>query len=309
MRSPHLLMLSGVGPKDTLKANDIPIVHALEGVGQSMHDSCAIGGPVFRMNTPSSSSFTDTPARLAEANEMLITNGTGPLTNIGADFFAWEKVPDAYRTNFSNATREAYARWPSDWPEVEMSLSPSGDSPFSEESDGEDGALYGSLNLILVASISRGNVSINSSSVLDQPIINTNWLSDPADQEMAMAAYRRGRDIIQHIGARVGDEIYPNATVFDNDAMLLEFIRSEGVNPIHHASSTNRMGKEGDDMAVVDSKGRVFGVQGLRVIDSSSFRHTPPGHTQATSYMQAEKLVADVIADLGGSAASSYQAG
>lgn len=294
-------MLSGIGPRDTLNANDIPIVQALEGVGQSMHDSCAIGGPVFRMSTPSSSAFTEDPARLAEANDMLVSNGTGPLTNIGADFFAWEKLPEAYRANFSDATREAYAAWPDDWPEIEISLSPSGESPFSSEGGGDENALYGQVNIILVAAVSRGNVSINSSSISDQPIIYTNWLSDPADQEVAIAAYRRARDIVQHIGARVGDDIYPNATIYDDDAMLLDYIKSEGVNPIHHASSTNRMGRSSDEMAVVDTKGRVYGVQGLRVVDSSSFRHTPPGHTQATTYMQAEKLVADIIAEAGSS--------
>jgi choline dehydrogenase len=43
------------------------------------------------------------------------------------------------------------------------------------------------------------------------------------------------------------------------------------------------MGKENETMAVVDSKARVFGVSNLRVIDSSSFRFTPPGHTQAAT--------------------------
>jgi choline dehydrogenase len=55
------------------------------------------------------------------------------------------------------------------------------------------------------------------------------------------------------------------------------------------------MGKEGDPAAVVDSKARVFGVQNLRVIDSSSMPFTPPGHTMAPTYAHAEKLVQDVL--------------
>jgi choline dehydrogenase len=43
------------------------------------------------------------------------------------------------------------------------------------------------------------------------------------------------------------------------------------------------MGRADDSMAVVDSKANVIGVTGLRVIDSSSFRFTPPGHTQAAT--------------------------
>lgn len=55
------------------------------------------------------------------------------------------------------------------------------------------------------------------------------------------------------------------------------------------------MGKEGDPAAVIDSKGRVFGVQNLRVIDSSSMPFTPPGHTMGPTYAHAEKLVQDIL--------------
>lgn len=49
---------------------------------------------------------------------------------------------------------------------------------------------------------------------------------------------------------------------------------------MHHSTATCAMGKIGDPDAVVDSKGRVFGVEGLRVVDGSSLPFTPPGHTQ-----------------------------
>lgn len=58
---------------------------------------------------------------------------------------------------------------------------------------------------------------------------------------------------------------------------------------------TGAMGKVGDPATVVDSHARVIGVNNLRVIDSSSFPFTPPGHTQGTTYAHAEKLVQDII--------------
>lgn len=299
LRSPQLLMLSGVGPNETLSKLDIPVVSALEGVGQSMHDSCALGGISFQMTTPSQDQLLATSEDQVRADEQFRINGTGPLTNIGSDFAGWEKLPSAFRANFSASTVEAMAAWPSDWPELEFVLAGSGTTPFDSEGGGGDGGYYGSVNPILVAATSLGNVTINSTDVFDQPIINTNWISTVADQEVAVAAYRRALAIIENISARVGDYTAPNSTVLSDNALLLEYIQNKGVGPIHHASSTCRMGKENDTMAVVDSKGRVFGVKQLRVVDSSSFRHTPPGHTQAPTYCHAEKLVADIISDGG----------
>ena len=51
---------------------------------------------------------------------------------------------------------------------------------------------------------------------------------------------------------------------------------------IDHAAGTSAMGKLGDRNAVVDSRARVIGVQGLRVVDASAFPILPPGHPQAT---------------------------
>lgn len=62
-----------------------------------------------------------------------------------------------------------------------------------------------------------------------------------------------------------------------------------------------KMGKSAEELTVIESKDRVFGTDGLRVIDVSSFPFTPPGNTQGAAYAHAEKLVADVLDDyLGG---------
>ena len=55
------------------------------------------------------------------------------------------------------------------------------------------------------------------------------------------------------------------------------------------------MGRPNDAKAVVDSKARVFGVTGLRVVDASAFPMLPPGHPQATVYMLAEKIADDIL--------------
>lgn len=258
-----------------------------------MHDTCSIGGPTFQANVDAAYAFTFSTEAFEVAQKQYIADGTGPLSNEGSDYVAFTKLPEAYRENFTDATNEALSYFPADWPELEISLTANADGPKEMTS-------YGSLSIQLVATLSRGNVSINSTSVHDQPIIYTNWLAHEADQQMAIAAYRYLFDVAQNVPdtLRIGDLFNPEPDVLADNDKMAQYLKEEGVNPIHHASSTCRMGKDDDPMAVVDSKGRVFGVKGLRVIDSSSFRHTPPGHTQGATYAHAEKLVADVINDM-----------
>lgn len=95
-------------------------------------------------------------------------------------------------------------------------------------------------------------------------------------------------------GVLIGDEYFPGNAV-QTDAQILNTIR-DTVQTVWHASCTCRMGKSDDNMAVVDSKARVFGVSGLRVVDASSFAILPPGHPQSTVYALAEKIAADILA-------------
>jgi choline dehydrogenase len=90
-----------------------------------------------------------------------------------------------------------------------------------------------------------------------------------------------------------GGEIVRGAAV-TSDADLLAYIRST-VSTIWHASSTSAMGKATDALAVVDSKARVLGVAGLRIVDASVFPRAVPGHPQATIYALAEKMASDIL--------------
>ena len=189
----------------------------------------------------------------------------------------------------SNATLTKLNAFPDDWPELEYVCSASASTLESSTSEKQ----YAAIGSLLIASNSIGNMTIRSASMFDRPIINPNWLVEEADQEVAIQAYRRTRQAWQIVDSRIGEEVSPGMNV-TSDADLLAHIKMN-IAPIHHASSSCKMGKEGDADAVVDSRGRVIGVYGLKVIDSSSFRFTPPGHTQAATYAHAEKLVDDIL--------------
>jgi choline dehydrogenase len=231
-----------------------------------------------------SSTVLDSPPKNIAATESFLSNATGPLTSTGVDVFAWEKLPSRLLPNVSlNST-------PSDWPDVEyltQSLYP-GLPPDSDD--------YVSMTAVLVNTFSRGTVSLRSSSMRDPPLIHINFLTDPRDQSIAIAAIRRIREMFAHPSLSPvvvrNSEVVPGAST-QSDALLLQYIKASG-RTISHASVTCKMGRKGDRMAVVDSSGRVFGTTGLRVVDASAMPFLPPGHPMATVYALAE-LVAERI--------------
>jgi choline dehydrogenase len=234
-----------------------------------------------------SSTALDSPAKNDAAIRAFLTDGTGPLASTAIDVLAWEKVP---RRLLSNKTATALSKAPDDWPDLEFlanSIYP-GIPP-----DGDD---YASLTVVLVNTVSRGTISISSSSMLDQPVINIAFLTDVRDQEIAIAAIRRAREILAHTSLRpviLGPEVAPGSQAI-TDAQILKYIQASG-RTISHASGTCKMGKKEDKMAVVDASGQVFGVTRLRVVDVSAMPFLPPGHPMATVYALAEKIAEHVL--------------
>ncbi|OTB00680.1 hypothetical protein M426DRAFT_65339 [Hypoxylon sp. CI-4A] len=288
--SPQLLMVSGVGPKETLEQFDIPVVADLPGVGQNTRDSCAINGPIYEIDAISYGTWRD-PDKLAEAVDTYYKNKSGPLTNIGMDIAAFEKLPNSSRANMSPQAIKDLAEFPSDWTEIEYMLE--GVEALSLRSDTGS---YATISVMMGATTSRGNMTIRSASNLDPPVINPNWLQNDTDKEVALQAFKRARQAWQAIPIRVGEEVLPGTNI-TSDADLLQWI-GENLVPTHHGTASCKMGKKGDPDAVVDTKGRVFGVDNLRVIDSSSMPFTPPGHTMGPTYAHAEKLVQDILDEL-----------
>jgi choline dehydrogenase len=120
-QSPRLLMVSGVGPSDTLNDLGIDIVADLPGVGQNMWDHI-IFGPSYAVSIDTLSAVLKNPTNLIATVQQYATNAMGPLTSPGVEFIGWEKVPAKYRANFSQSTIDDLAQFPSDWPEVKVSF-------------------------------------------------------------------------------------------------------------------------------------------------------------------------------------------
>jgi choline dehydrogenase len=118
-QSPQLLMISGIGPKDTLDSMLIPIVAESPGVGQNLWDHI-----FFSVSYPVSVDtftryFTDLEYQTNQTLQYLATQA-GALSG-GLDLIGWEKVPRKYRSDFPQSTLDDLAQFPADWPEVEVS--------------------------------------------------------------------------------------------------------------------------------------------------------------------------------------------
>lgn len=279
-QSPQLLMVSGIGPKETLQQHDINVVHDSPGVGQNMKDH-VLFGTAHRVNVMTGSAFGDSAMR-AQFEEQY-AQGKGPMTNPGIDILGWERLP---RNRLTNATISALdSTFSKDWPEVEY-LPNGGFFGYAnnfQKNQPQDKFQYASVIAGLVATLSTGNITIRSSDMADPPIINPNWFSHPADKELAIAAFKRTREVWAAPAVRpllVGDEYFPGASV-QTDDQIWNFIQ-KSFSTIFHAACTCKMGPDSDRMAVLDANAKVRGVSGLRVVDASSLPILPPGHPMST---------------------------
>ncbi|PWY78196.1 putative GMC oxidoreductase [Aspergillus heteromorphus CBS 117.55] len=295
--SPQLLMVSGIGPAETLEKHDIAVLVDLPGVGQDMWDH-----PFFGLSYPvtmtTATRFIVDPQYQTDQTLKYMAYHKGYPSQV-VDTLGWEKLPLLYRKKFPPAVLADLARFPADWPEAEYIGADYFVSNLSNATAQQprDGHSYASILGALVSPTSRGNVTIVSKSTHDLPRINPNWLTTETDQHVALAMFKRIRSLWRSEPLHsivIGPEAHPGEKV-KTDKQILHAIR-ESVIPIWHPAGTCKMGMRGEDpTAVLDSRARVFGVNRLRVVDASAFPVLPPGHPQSTVYMLAEKISADII--------------
>jgi len=149
-----------------------------------------------------------------------------------------------------------------------------------------------SVTAALLSPVSRGNVTLQTNNIQDAPAININYLESIIDQQIALFMFRSLRTVLSQtvlsqytVGPNYG-EVVPGVDVKD-ESTILEYIKST-LQPVWHAAGTCRM-QPLDEGGVVDDRLRVYGVDGLRIIDASIFPVIPDNHIQGPVYMVAEK--------------------
>jgi choline dehydrogenase-like flavoprotein len=153
-----------------------------------------------------------------------------------------------------------------------------------------------SLHVCVLRPFSQGTVRLASTDAAAAPLIDPNFLSDDRDLELLKKGIKLGYRIMESPPLTQYAGRDRNPVDLDDDAALETMIRNRA-DTIYHAVGTARMGS--DDDAVVDTKLRVRGVEGLYVADASIMPRLVSGNTNAPSIMIGERAAEFVAADLG----------
>ncbi|KAL8819444.1 MAG: hypothetical protein Q9223_002127 [Gallowayella weberi] len=280
-RSPQMLMVSGIGPKEILSQHKIPVI-VDRPVGQNWQDHCAFEFQ-YEMNVEGNAALEGNQKFLEQATQDFLQTQTGPLSNWGGDILGFEKLPNPYRQALSSSALKDLAQLPADQPEIEWLIASHGPQAATKS--------YVTFTPAILAVTSKGTIGLTSANAADNPIIDPKTFSSPTEQALGVQIYKRLQEFVNATGLTTGPELKVGAR--DTDADILDGMKQTGL-PWYHGVASCPMGKESDANAVVDTQGRVFGVKGLRVVDASIIPLIAPGHSMAPVYMVAEKI-ADAI--------------
>jgi len=266
--SPHLLLLSGIGPADELKQVGVPVRHDLPGVGRNLQDHPFVT-ILWEVTDQRTLYGADKPKRVAE----WILRRTGPLSSTVAEVVAFVRT----RAGLPAA-------------DIQFHMGAAYfDDHGAEEYDGHCIA----IGPVLVSPQARGQVWLRSTDPADKPRIITNSLAPPDDVASLIAGMRLAREIASHspLNETIVKELKPGPEAIDEEDLAADLRRRLML--IYHPVGTCRM-SDTDEAAVVDSHLRVHGIDGLRVADASIMPIIPGGNTNAPTMMIAEKA-ADLI--------------
>jgi len=267
INSPQLLMLSGIGPADHLRSLSIQPVADLSGVGENLQDHLSVV-TACESTKPITLAGAETMASLLR----FVLFGSGPLTSNVAEAGAFlktrsdEQAPDlqllfgpVYYLNHGFTRPEGHG----------FSVGPA-----------------------LLHPRSRGRIRLRSADPFAPPAIEAHYLADPHDLEVLTEGVSLARRIMQAkaFDAFRGAEVYPGPGVASH-AAIVEYIRGMA-ETLYHPVGTCKMGS--DAAAVVDSRLRVRGVDGLRVVDASIMPAIISGNTNTPTIVIAERA-ADLI--------------
>lgn len=307
--TPQLLMLSGIGPKEELERNNIPVRVDLPGVGKNLQDRyevTVISSLAKSFETLDTVAFTpgnpnDKPLQewLQKKTGLYATNG-GVVAFLRRSPAVDGPEPDVFVFGVPAAFRGYYWRW-----SKELLVPRMGDKIDQRN-------LWTWVILKAYTRNNCGTVTLRSADKKATPVITfhnfAEGSSDPAQQEGAQKDLEALVDAVSFVrkinsanASQFTQEVQPGAAIHDGSDELRDWIRNETWG--HHACGTCRIGSDPhrlntaelqDKGAVLDSRFRVHGVQGLRIVDASVFPKIP-GYFIVTPIFMVSEKAADTL--------------
>jgi choline dehydrogenase len=273
INSPQLLKLSGVGPAQELRALNIPVVHDLPGVGENLQDHLEFYFQVASIRPITLYRHVGLFSRARIGLQWLLRGqGHGATNHFETGGFIRSRAGVRYA-------------------DIQFHFLPLAVSYDGLGLASEHGfqAHVGPLR-----SRSRGWVRLKSADPRDYPRIQFNYMSHADDWTEMRACVRLTREIFAQAAFDPyrGREIQPGAEVVSDEA-IDAFVRRHAESA-YHPSCTCKMGAKSDPMAVVDPQARAYGLEALRIVDSSIMPSVTSGNLNAPTIMIGEKA-ADLI--------------
>jgi choline dehydrogenase len=275
--SPQILQLSGVGPADLLRKHGIPVVKELPGVGENLQDHLQIRA-VFKVKGVTTLNT--------------LANSLWGKARIGLEYAIMRSGP----MSMAPSQLGAFTRSSPDfeWPNIEYHVQPLSLDAFGEPLHTFPAFTASVCNL---NPTSRGSVRIRSSRHEDAPAIAPNYLSTPEDRQVAADSLRVTRRICaQPALAKYEPQEWKPGPQYRSDEELAK-LAGDIATTIFHPVGTTKMGRDGDPLAVLDSRMRVRGIAGLRVVDAGAMPTITSGNTNSPTLMMAELAAEWIVRD------------
>ncbi|MEM7209779.1 MAG: choline dehydrogenase [Pseudomonadota bacterium] len=272
IRTPQLLMLSGLGPADHLREHGIDPVLDLPGVGQNLQDHLSID-TAFECTKPITLNYLSNPLhKLRVGAQWMLTRTGVAASNV------WEMGGLVYGNDEV------------EYPNLQYHF-----TPVYNTYEGTRIKLFQGyqINVDQLRPRSKGQIRLQSLNPADRPSQQFNYLSDPFDVHELVEAFKKMQEIMMQpaFDEFRGKRIEPAPDV-RSDNEIEAFVRAT-VSTDYHPCGTCKMGM--DEMAVVDGEMRVRGIDNLRVIDASVMPDIVSGNLNAPTQMIAARAADFVL--------------
>ncbi|KAJ6457961.1 aryl-alcohol oxidase precursor [Mycena sanguinolenta] len=277
--TPHLLLLSGIGPKAQLSSLGIKTVLDNPAVGANLTDHPLVSNVWYVNSNATWDVLGQNATEFGVLLEQWNTTHAGLLADSPLAHLVWSRLPNGSFTGPDTTPGP-------NTPHYELLFS----NGFLSTVDTPP-ATGGFMTIVacLTAPSSRGNLTLNTTNIFDQPIINPNMLATDFDLQAMITAINATRKVVTASAwdGYVIREFEPFAAATD-EASLVDYVRNKAMT-IFHPVGGALMSPKGASYGVVDPDGAVKGLAGLRILDGSILPLIPSAHPQAFVYAVGER--------------------